>query len=354
MTDLKEEEGIDLISLLVKTSGYKAIKEVDRVFALINLASNAEHVGVQIDYSLENEPFKVWETLALHNLTVHRNLLCLSNAGTRSSLKNSQSWVANYEDFGGACLALHGKEHFRASRDMKGPIVVSDDKRVLTIEGYIVDSIAIVAPEVAQSIPKAIRLQTGPLVWLTREEDQERAVWMTGSLLNCLEPAKSAFKYEEGLTRDRELARTMCCDLLMTGERANIDRAHQVHQWAIKTMQTYVLQPLPEDPEEMKALRQEMESTKPVGVKMEEITNPIASFGSGRSVCATVRGDLGQVPFGTHPGDLVCILKGGIVPFLLREDGDCYQLVGECFINGIMYGEALDRQDLIEQKFHIR
>ncbi|KAG4432042.1 hypothetical protein IFR05_012481 [Cadophora sp. M221] len=353
MAELKEEKGVDLIPLLVKTSGYKATKEVDKVFALMNLASNTDDVGIRVDYSLESEPFKVWETLALYNLTVHQNLLCLSNAGIRSSSKKSQSWVADYEGFGGACLALHGKDHFSASKDTKAPIIASDDNQVLKVEGCIVDNVAVIAPEVAQFVPKAIRSQTGPLTWLTKEEDQERAVWMTGGLLNGLEIAKSAFKYE-GIARERELARAMCCDLLMTGERANIDRAHQVHQWAIKTMQNYVLQPFPEDPKELKALQLEIESTKPVGVRMEEIMNSIASFGSGRSVCATARGDLGQVPFGTQPGDLVCILKGGIVPFLLREDGDCYRLVGECFVNGIMYGEALDNQDLVDRKFDIR
>ncbi|PVH83121.1 HET-domain-containing protein [Cadophora sp. DSE1049] len=354
MADLKEGKGIDLIQLLVKTSGYKATKEVDKVFALMNLASNSEDVGVRVDYSLENEPSKVWETLALYNLTVHQNLLCLSNAGIRSSSKKLQSWVANYQDSGGACLALHGKDHFKASRDLKALITVSDDKKVLTVEGYNVDSVAVIAQEVPPAIPKAIRSQTGPLIWLTKEEDQERAAWQAAGLMNCLGIAKYAFKYPQGLAREKELARTMCCDLLMTDERANIDRAHQVHQWTIKTMQTYVLQPIPEDPDEFRALQLNLEMSKPVGVRMEEIMNSIASFGSGRSVCATAGGDLGQVPFGTRPGDLVCILKGGIVPFLLREDGECYRLVGECFVNGIMYGEALDRRDIVEQRFNIR
>ncbi|KAH7380875.1 heterokaryon incompatibility protein-domain-containing protein [Cadophora sp. MPI-SDFR-AT-0126] len=354
MADLKEGKGIDLIQLLVKTSGYRATKEVDKVFALMNLASNSGDVGVRVDYSLENEPSKVWETLALHNLTVHQNLLCLSNAGTWSSSKKLQSWVADYHDFGGACLALHGQDHFKASGNTQALITASDDKRVLIVEGYIVDSVAKIAPEVPPAIPKAIRSQTGPLIWLTKEEDQERLAWQAAGLMNGLDVAKSAFKYREGVVRERELARTMCCDLLMTDERANIDRAHQVHQWWIKTVLTYMLKTIPEDPEEFRALQLELEMSKPVGVRMEEITNSSVSFGSGRCVCATVEGDLGQVPFGTRPGDLICIFKGGIVPFLLRKDGDYYQLVGECFVNGIMYGEALDRQDIVEQSFNIR
>ena len=80
------------------------------------------------------------------------------------------------------------------------------------------------------------------------------------------------------------------------------------------------------------------------------------AFGTNRSVCATVRGDLGRVPFGTEPDDLVCVMKGGIVPYLLRrrkKKDECYALVGECFVNGIMYGECLARRDLVERESRI-
>jgi len=40
-------------------------------------------------------------------------------------------------------------------------------------------------------------------------------------------------------------------------------------------------------------------------------------------------------------GDLCCILFGGCVPFLLRPVGSAYRLVCECFIPGVMQGEAV-------------
>lgn len=38
-------------------------------------------------------------------------------------------------------------------------------------------------------------------------------------------------------------------------------------------------------------------------------------------------------------GDILCILFGGKMPFVLRPIGSYYQLVGECFSHGLMNGE---------------
>ena len=57
----------------------------------------------------------------------------------------------------------------------------------------------------------------------------------------------------------------------------------------------------------------------------------------------TNSGFLGLAPTRTHPGDVVCVLLGGPVPFILRENiWGHYSLVGECYVDGIMDGEALN------------
>jgi hypothetical protein len=59
----------------------------------------------------------------------------------------------------------------------------------------------------------------------------------------------------------------------------------------------------------------------------------------------TDKGYFGLAPFSAEPGDKVCILYGGAVPFLLRPRGENYLLVGECYVHGIMHGEALEWYD---------
>lgn len=46
-------------------------------------------------------------------------------------------------------------------------------------------------------------------------------------------------------------------------------------------------------------------------------------------------------------GDMVCVLVGDEVPFILRKNGDShYYLIGECYVHGIMDGR-ISLQDFV-------
>ena len=66
----------------------------------------------------------------------------------------------------------------------------------------------------------------------------------------------------------------------------------------------------------------------------------------------TKGGYIGLGPPGMDKNDVVCVLLGGHVPFLLRErvgndDGrKRYTLVGECYVHGFVNGEGLDSEKL--------
>lgn len=64
-------------------------------------------------------------------------------------------------------------------------------------------------------------------------------------------------------------------------------------------------------------------------------------FCLGRRLIATSTGLLGLAPAATQTGDLVVVLLGAPVPHILRKYEDHYTLVGECYVHGIMGGEAL-------------
>ena len=51
---------------------------------------------------------------------------------------------------------------------------------------------------------------------------------------------------------------------------------------------------------------------------------------------------IGTGPEGLQVGDIVCVLYGSDVPFILHPDGQGhYTFIGECYVSGIMQGEAL-------------
>ncbi|TGJ78467.1 hypothetical protein E0Z10_g10295 [Xylaria hypoxylon] len=64
--------------------------------------------------------------------------------------------------------------------------------------------------------------------------------------------------------------------------------------------------------------------------------------------CVTEHQRLGQIPIGSEPGDRICILIGGETPYVIRATGQGkYRLIGEAYVDGVMYGEALE-----ESKYH--
>lgn len=70
-----------------------------------------------------------------------------------------------------------------------------------------------------------------------------------------------------------------------------------------------------------------------------------------RNLMATTRGYIGLIPDDAQTGDVVCVLLGGPTPYVLRPVGDGdYILVGECYVYGLMNGQALVhlRQELDE------
>ena len=63
---------------------------------------------------------------------------------------------------------------------------------------------------------------------------------------------------------------------------------------------------------------------------------------------------MGLAPAKAQDGDKICILLGGQVPYVLREQDEHYVLIGEYYFHGIMKGEALQGTESDLQDFEIR
>jgi Heterokaryon incompatibility protein (HET) len=78
----------------------------------------------------------------------------------------------------------------------------------------------------------------------------------------------------------------------------------------------------------------------------------------GRRLITTQRGYIGLAPLASKRGDRVCVLFGCSTPVILRplaEGG--YQFIGECYVHGIMEGEAmgmLEKEERAKEEFALR
>jgi len=61
-----------------------------------------------------------------------------------------------------------------------------------------------------------------------------------------------------------------------------------------------------------------------------------------RKMIFTQKGYLGLAPPETMEDDIVCVLLGGNMPFILRPEGSYHTFIGECYVHEIMDGEVLD------------
>jgi hypothetical protein len=61
---------------------------------------------------------------------------------------------------------------------------------------------------------------------------------------------------------------------------------------------------------------------------------------------------MGFIPIDAEIGDVIALLEGGRVPYILRPktgvDEGCYELIGDAYVHGIMDGEGWS-PDLLQE-----
>jgi hypothetical protein len=91
--------------------------------------------------------------------------------------------------------------------------------------------------------------------------------------------------------------------------------------------------------------------------KGEAFETKAINAATGRCFFATSKGFLGLGPRSMQRGDIVAVLFGGRVPFILRSMDGHFRLVGECYVHGIMDGEVVQMWkdgELSESEFELR
>jgi hypothetical protein len=84
-----------------------------------------------------------------------------------------------------------------------------------------------------------------------------------------------------------------------------------------------------------------------------EVKTLIGYMIKGRCVFVSEKGYLGLGPKAAQKGDIISVLLGGDLVYILREKGLDAEFVGESYVHGLMDGEAIEGLDLNSAKFKI-
>jgi hypothetical protein len=358
---------IELHKVLRICLSFHASDPRDKVFALQGITEAAE--AIPIDY----EELSVEEVLintARYFMKRPEALEVLQLAGIgwtedATDLK-IPSWVVDWSKSKGieACsLASLSSEKYtvyKAAVEEKPQIRNDLDDNAIELGGLHVDHIK----TLGNIMPSPSR--DGQLV--NQSDYNDKWIWWfqeTTSMIQYL-----PLQYHTGQTRSEAYWRTCICDHGWSNRPATSDYEQKFMDWKESLYKKY-LEDHSWDPtclsqDEQEFLQGRENDPRPFKERFEggyAFSNALGASCNGRCFAITEEGYMAIVPPGTKEGDMVCLFMGAQVPFLLRplstSDGErsnqkpIYQLVGECYVHGMMDGEGM-RQGLRVQKFYIQ
>ncbi|KAI0467724.1 heterokaryon incompatibility protein-domain-containing protein [Xylaria cf. heliscus] len=315
----------------------------DHVYSLLSLGG----IGPTILPDYNASANEVFRRFAIAMLVQGQNLKLLSLAADYSDLVGLEaerleglpSWAPDLRLKRADRMVSYTirPQAFYAGGHAKPILSVSDDQNILRCQGQVIDAVKTFSTSLLEMLladMPELGLSRGVLVDPLPERRTKRlAKWLE----SCY---RLAFGHgddsETVASPGKELmaafSRTMMCDLDIMRNRLPsecVAAFPQYMQWAIERAAT----------EHFNA------GHHPASLLnyLVSIDKNIRALASWLRFCVTEQGRFGNVPLNTQPGDHICVLLGGEVPFVIRPTGrGTYTLVGECYIDGIMDGETFD------------
>ena len=346
--DFDKSNRSHLSLLLVRHQDSLATKAEDKIFALLGLASDVSRHEVTISY--DTTISDIYQKVALSCLIHDQNLSILGSVQTsiHSTLTGLPSWVSDWSVPRTAyALTFHDEFSstpaiYTAARDTKYAWKQPQSQSGLIVSGFRVDRVA----DVGYADETNINVTT-----ITHRQNLKPKTVRLFWLLSCERIARVRFKKQTYITGEDMLDvywQTLCAGC--TPEDFSTIRTEFLSFDAVMKILSFLHKlHLSSSLRVVKFMMFSFMFQKFIfpyfGIKppmQYDGFDPRVVFGMGRRMARTSEGYIGLVPAKTRPGDYVWLLKGGNVPFVIREESGIKRLVGGAYIHGIMKGEAFD------------
>jgi len=317
-SELQGGRGMSLGLLLCVTRRFLATDLRDKVVALVGLANNVTAQNAQpILPNYLKSTVNVYTDVTGFSVVQERSLTLLSAVEDVSDrhIANLPSWVPDYSVWGSEVIFGHPKSHiqYRAAGASGVSVRWTPGSSVLAVGGFEYDEVEEVSSDIFDDTQRHKEII---LEWLRMAEPLLRkgtlgidAFWRT-LLGDCDRDTHPAPK---------KWANHFASYLRLLGAQ-NIS-SFWATAWAEETFSG---------------------NASVFQASLEYVA-------WRRRFFITCKGHIGLGRPSMKPGDSVCILSGGQVPFLLRKDGNHYHFVGESYIHGLMKGEVMHHEFEMEE-----
>ncbi|KAK1749392.1 HET-domain-containing protein [Echria macrotheca] len=347
-TLLRQREAKALEVRLSVTQPLRCSDPRDRVYALMGTVTAGSSLGIVPDYTKTHH--EVYWDFATAMAPFTLEFLCSAGIGissgsnaTAPSLTSPQqtnipSWVPDWY------LIHSGPSHagrlpgvYNASLKEAGVTEVQNLRRILSVRGHIIDAVEKLLPKPFGADHQAV-LKAFPTSYADTDRD-----------------ARTRFRKE----RIRNLLRTCTANADLTGHTLSEETVSTWIRGSFLMTDAYSDK---EDGDEDEEEEDDQDEHYETGSEEElfqdssdggfgDFLDSMTGYGQavkaaseGRRFLRTREGRMGLGPGGVAAGDVICVVFGCSTPLVLRPDPmkeGFYQLVGACYVQGVMYGEGV-------------
>lgn len=345
-------ENDSLLRTLYKTGPASCSDSRDKIYAILNLASDSSEIVPHPDYNISIAETYKQATIKIIQNSNRLDILSLSGLPVYERTLDIElpSWVPDFCHRVTSTInsSISSLTPVFADKNSNATVSIDTQKGTLNVRGFVVDHVdglAQVLEESSSSSFESTLHQTVSKPFLYNGRKTIDAICQSliaGSLPPIPKPT------DDMLNDVSDLFIQQCC--LWSSEQKSFPSPQTFEGWYYynrtlmvsgKTIETWAHEEL--------AHRRNLTSNCTTA---EFFDYRDSQHWSSRRLITTASGNVGLGGNVCKNGDLICIIFGCSTPIILRGDGNTFKLVGEAYIHGIMNGEALD--GIASQKYVAR
>jgi len=307
------------LSTLDATKDFDSSDTRDRVYGILGIiAASPQLSNLEVDYS--KTPTQVFADVAITHIKSTNSLEVLSYTLHVFTIEEP-SWIPNWGKSETINVICNPLLRWDASKSTQPSIETHASNHILTVSGIALDSVAdFEVIDSTQLFPYyLIDLEISsvdPRYWPNRLRGTKRY----SSFLDIITAYAMAFSIGQSIN----------------------ERSHGVHRAKEATHRcdfaAYLIDFFDVNHPSYPTLKKLAESGNG-----RLYRNAASTVTFHRSIFTTNTGHIGLGPSVLQPQDIICVLYGGKVPYILRPAGDHYLFVGEAYVHGYMEGEAISQ-----------
>ena len=320
---------LPLLDLLRDFRDRHATQDVDKVYATFGLANETMdkrlHALIEPDYT---KPVgEVYRDVARFLIVERGNLLILSHAGGTQAIKPFwPSWTPDWNHQKAAIELVTETNPYGYNADGDEPLTVGDavDSNSLALEGIEADHIKVYGEKLKSYGFKHMTYQ--------EEIDFVKAAW---TLVQNLEDGSGPYASKQMLLTLISTLTAGFSDTVGSQPTSGMSFFEDAAQWISKHVGSKIpISNLSKRRAWLPAIRDSQDS----GQFHEAFVRTCMD----RRFFLSGDGRMGIGPETLREGDIVAVLFGGILPYVLRPAGGRWKLIGECYVPGLIKGEAVE------------